>query len=61
MINQSEIEAKADKLALETGKQIQCVRSEHGGIQYFSAKNNLAESFELLYVTPESEDKVCEK
>jgi hypothetical protein len=53
MINQSEVEAKANKLALSTGKQIQCVRSEHGGVQYFSAKNNLCESFELLYVTSE--------
>lgn len=53
MINQSEIEAQAEKLKLETGKEIQAVKSEHGGVQYFSAKNNLAESFELLYVTSE--------
>jgi hypothetical protein len=57
LINQSEIKEHADKLALETGKQIQAVYSEHSGVQYFSAKNNLAENFELLYVTEESEGK----
>jgi hypothetical protein len=56
-MNIEKIKEHADKLALETGKQIQCVRSEHGGVQYFATKNNLAESFELLYVTKESEVK----
>jgi hypothetical protein len=56
-MNIEKIKEHADKLALETGKQIQAVYSEHGNVQYFSAKNNLAESFELLYVTKEIEVK----
>jgi hypothetical protein len=53
MINQSEIKEHADKLALETGKQIQVTYNEHAGVQYYPTSIKRSECFELLYVTSE--------
>ncbi|MDF2563740.1 MAG: hypothetical protein K0Q53_135 [Massilibacillus sp.] len=57
MINQSAIEAQAEKLKIETNMEIIAVYTEFGSVQYFPASTKLAEGFELLYATKESEDK----
>lgn len=56
MINQSEIEAKAEKLKLETGINIIAVYNEHSEVQYYPASVKIAEGFEVLYVTKNKKD-----